>query len=380
MFSVKWKPLRSFKKALSRKINAVPLLCLFLTVVLNLLSRISTGFADRYASLIFPLWMSVLGRVSSLCPFSVGEWLLVAACILVLLFLLGLFLLPFRAKYEKADRFIKVYYPAFFRIACVVSLVMTLGCFIQYQATPLEYSLPGYGREYSLEDLAKLRDTVVLHCEELSLKVPRDAEGEVVYEGDMREAARSAVRGLSGSWPRLSGYQPLPKPLFFSGFVSQQYMQGYYFPFSMEANYNTVMKIMNRPFTMCHELSHTHGYILEDEANFLAFLACTQSEDPVFAYSGWLGVLNYVNNDFYYAVSREEYDRHPAISRRVYEDNLFLTDADWKKVEENALLETETVRKAADTYVDTTLKANGIGSGKLSYSHVVALLLEYGVE
>ena len=50
----------------------------------------------------------------------------------------------------------------------------------------------------------------------------------------------------------------------------------------------------------------------------------------------------------------------------------------WKKVEDNAVIETETVKKAADTFVDTTLKVNGVGDGKASYNRVVELmLLEY---
>lgn len=40
------------------------------------------------------------------------------------------------------------------------------------------------------------------------------------------------------------------------------------------------------PVTMCHELSHLSGYMREDEANFIAFLACLQSDDPEFRYSG----------------------------------------------------------------------------------------------
>ena len=51
--------------------------------------------------------------------------------------------------------------------------------------------------------------------------------------------------------------------------LNAKVIDGLYFPFSMEANYNDTMSIMNKPFTMCHELAHTHGYIFEDEANFL---------------------------------------------------------------------------------------------------------------
>ena len=111
----------------------------------------------------------------------------------------------------------------------------------------------------------------------------------------------------------------------------------------MEANYNNIMNITNKPFTMCHELAHTHGYIYEDEANIIGYLACISSDDAFFRYSGYLGLLNYVNNDYYKAVSRSEYNSHVAIS-------------------------------------DLVKKDNGVSSGKVSYTHVVGLLLDYYYE
>ncbi len=49
----------------------------------------------------------------------------------------------------------------------------------------------------------------------------------------------------------------------------------------------------------------------------------------------------------------------------------------WKQVEEKAILKTETVKKAADTFIDTNLKVNGVADGKVSYCRVVGLIMEY---
>ena len=85
----------------------------------------------------------------------------------------------------------------------------------------------------------------------------------------------------------------------------------------------------------------------------------------------------YVDNDFYASAGKAEYRRHLGISEKVRSDSRFLSEKAWAQVERLSPLPTKTVQAAADTYVDTTLKANGIASGKASYSHVVALLLEY---
>ena len=173
--------------------------------------------------------------------------------------------------------------------------------------------------------------------------------------------------------------------MFFSDFMCQMYMCGYYFPFSMEANYNDVMSIMKKPATMCHELAHIRGYIYEDEANFIAFLACVESDDVAFQYSGYLSVLNYVANDLYktrladpesYASAREAV-RPLQVLQQVREDNIFVTEAEWERINGKAVVDTETVDSVSDTLTDASLKLNGVPDGMISYNRVVELLLQW---
>ncbi|MBE5844337.1 MAG: DUF3810 domain-containing protein [Butyrivibrio sp.] len=354
-----------------------------LTIVLNILSIVSTGFADFYTRYIFPIWERIMGGITSPMPFSFGEWMIIAG----LLWLLVL-LISFIVFCVKKNRFFVGFGRATIDLLIIIALVMTLNCFINYHTTPIGEEMTkeagGEKRQYTVSELAEYRDFVVTRCNELAEKMDRDENGFVRYAGTddvdtvnalMAKEAKKSMAGLSDRFPKLSGYYVNAKPLLFSGFISQQYMQGYYFPFSMEANYNNVMYVMNKPFTMCHELSHTKSYIMEDEANFLAYLGCTNSEDEVFEYSGYIGILNYVNNEFYNNVTKEEYESHVKLSDKVKTDNIFLTKESWDKVEENAVLSTETVKQAADTFVDTTLKVNGIDDGIASYSRVVELLL-----
>jgi len=208
---------------------------------------------------------------------------------------------------RKLRRIIGFYYKFAAWTVLTVSLVMTLNCFILYHATPFsKMYFPAYEQEeYTLEELLEVRNLVVEECNRLSGLMKRDEEGNILYDGDLREQAIVSMKQLGKNYGRLSGFYPKPKPLYASDFFSQQYMCGYYFPFSMEANYNDVMYIMNMPSTLCHELAHLKGYIFEDEANFIGFLACVNSEELLFQYSGYLSVLNYLDNDFYRAVGRD---------------------------------------------------------------------------
>jgi hypothetical protein len=280
-------------------------------------------------------------------PFSVGEFMIIAG-------ILWLILIPFIKWIRKHT----------IKLLIIIAAIMTLNCFINYHCTPIKESYEDSGREFTVEELAELRDYIVEKCNALAVRMPRDENGEIIYdEAQMQRVSGEAVNALENRFPKLSGFYVTPKPMLFSGFISQQYMCGYYFPFSMEANYNKIMYISNKPFTMCHELAH---------------LACTESEDMFFEYSGYLGVLNYVNNAFYENVTKEEYLKHTKVSDLVRADDIFLTKENWKKVEESSPLDTETVKKAADTFVDTTLKVNGVNDGKASYNRVIELmLLEY---
>ena len=277
----------------------------------------------------------------------------------------------------------------------VVCLIMTLNCFILYHASTFSQHYFGEDTgEYTLVELIEVYNMVAGQCNGLAGQIERDENGMAVYNGsmgkdgrplDMEDMARELMRQLGGKYPQLDGYYPRPKALMTSDFMCQQHMQGYYFPFSMEANYNDVMHILNFPSTMCHELAHLRGYIYEDEANFIGYLACVESEDVFFQYAGYLSVLVYLNNDLYRAWKEERavYEEAAAIVRpvavdaQVWEDNIFVTEEEWERINGKALIDTEIVDKAADVFIDANLKVNGVADGKVSYSRVVRLLLQY---
>ena len=363
-----------------------------LCIIFNVAAWKSAAFSDFYLTNIFPVITGLYGRVTSLVSFSVGEVLLVAV-VLYIAFLLVFVLVHtiiltvarFSGENSRKDtlagRILNKISDILYRVTPVLLTItiaiMSLNCFVLYHCFRIGIGVQASEDDYNIVELTQLRDYVVRKCNELSKKVPHDENGNVLYEGNMAETAKEAMLGLAGEYPRLGGYYVTPKALYFSDFMCQQYMQGYYFPFSMEANYNDTMNMMHKPYTMCHELAHTHGYIYEDEANFFGFLACINSDDIVFQYSGYLGVLNYINNDFYDAVGEKEYKKHVKISDRVKYDNQFLSPEGWQEVEKKAVIKTETVKKAADSFVDTNLKVNGVSTGKASYRYVVGLIMDY---
>ena len=372
-----------------------------LTVLLNGLSWCSTVFCDNYVRYVFPIWVNTYGRLTGLFPFSVGECLIFAGlAVLAAAVILGAVAVILRIGRRNVPMWVQRYLKFFAWVLAAVCLIMTLNCFMLYHVSSFaEMYLSGaeyYGEteNYTLEEFLRMRNRIAARCNELSEEMQRDDNGYVFYPGsvsrsgeaiDMRDKAREEMQKLGETYPRLKGYYPRPKPLFFSDFMCQQYTLGWYFPFSMEANYNDVAYVMNLPSTMCHELAHLKGFIYEDEANFIGYLACTQSDDIYFEYSGYLGVLGYVERDLRKAQNEEPEAYAAAVEEQglvqlqdiVYQDDIFVKPEDWERIEREAWFDTKTVSKAADTFVDTTLKVNGVPDGKVSYSRVVELMLRY---
>lgn len=427
-----------------KKSGLIYLGIMLLVVLLNIAAWNSTAFCDWYIANVFPIWVGTYGRLTGLFPFSVGEWMIAAGLALVAMALvlalvwtaIGIFRVsgwclcevrklqpkscraggipvgeqpgetgtltgkgrkPFRCagRFGILGRFSRIFYIFFAWVLLVVCLVMTLNCFILYHASTFsQHYFGGEDEEYSLAELLAVYNMVAGQCNDLAQMMERDESGMVLYGGsvgrdgetlDMADMARELMGKLGETYSRLDGYYPRPKALLSSDFMCQQYMQGYYFPFSMEANYNDVMHILNIPSTMCHELAHLRGYIYEDEANFIGYLACVQAEDAFFRYAGYLSILNYLYNDLYKAqednpVAYEEAAAVAppvAVDRQVWTDNIFVAQEEWDRINGKALIDTEIVDKAADVFIDTNLKVNGIADGKVSYSRVVKLLLQY---
>lgn len=349
---------------------------LFFSLCLHILARTVPGFADGYIKYIYPLWIHTVGRISSVFPFSVGEVLIVLGILLLItaFLLLPLCLLLFRKRaWKKAKKF----YGFFAMLLNVIFLVQTLNCFILYQATTLESKM-GTKETFEVEELIALREEIVIKLNELGILMKRNHNGDLFYEEEeVKKECIQVMKQLGEEYPQFKGYYPNPKKLFFSNFASQQYLSGIFFPFSMEANYNGVMYASNYPPTICHELAHVKGVILEDEANFYAYLACVQSDNLFFQYCGYLSVFYYVERDLQAVINEEEEKNLTKVAAYVYQDDIFLKEETWKEIEDKAVMDTETVEEISDTFMESNLNLNGVEDGMKSYSRVVKLLLLY---
>ncbi|MBO4523477.1 DUF3810 domain-containing protein [Ruminococcus sp.] len=355
---------------------SIPLILIAIMVILNILARFCHPFADFYVNNIFPYISTAVSFVTGLLPFSLGEMLTLGAVILVIIGL-PIFLLLLIFRKGKRKRTAAYVGTLVLWILCYVTTTETMNCFIMYQCTPLAERYFPDTHEHADDEIIALHDMLVKKCNELAKKVPRDEHNRFKLTCDFQTEAKKAMKRAGKTYTQLNGFYPDAKPIQFSFFMSQTYTTGIYLPYTIEANFNDDMVRTNLPFTVCHELSHLKGIIQEDEANFLAYIATTGSDNVEFQYAGYLEALEYVDNALY---ENNMYDL--AIEHELSEEVLndwyrFLPENYWEENADKEIIPTEAVSEATNTFLDTNIKMNGREEGIRTYNLIVQLLLDY---
>jgi len=253
------------------------------------------GVGNWYAEKIYPRIHAVGARMTGALPFCLGEVLMFAAAICVVVTLgIGLTLLVRAAILRATGRGERRYVPGWVRVyGRVFAALVAAGLWLYVFQWWLPYHDEVLGtkehrREFTLEEVRVARNAVAEILLEAMPKLPRDADGRLIYpdaETVYRLVGESA-NGLADRYPRLAGYCPSPKVSSFSDVLDWMGIGGYTYPYTMEITYNRYVSNLYRYELLAHETSHNKGYFKENEAEFLGFLICCCSDDPLMRYCG----------------------------------------------------------------------------------------------
>lgn len=369
------------RKLINHEFKKNTIICIGIIIfisVLNFMSVYIKGFADIYRKYVFVHISSIFSRITNIFRYSVGEVMITMGVFIVLMGLI-IFIAGFM-KYKWLKSLRRIYFKIVVYILIFIYATETLNCFVLYHTTTIENTLY---KDIDLssdisdgERLINVYNTVVDNINKLSSKMKRDSDGDLIKNYSYNEC-KAALRNISDRFTCLSGYYPSPKEIYYSDIMTQQYLAGIYFPFSMEANYNKLMYISNMPSTICHELSHLKGYIRENEANYLSFVACIESDNEFLQYSGYLSVFYYLLDDIETYATEEEKTNMHKIDKRAYDDTIFVKEEVFNEIEEKSFVSTDTLSDATDKFIDSNLKINGVTSGMDNYNEVVRLLIFY---
>lgn len=325
------------------------------------------SFAQWYSENIYPLLVSTVGRVSGVFPFSVSE-----ICIYILLAAFagsGAYTVVRCIRRGHAGNRLLRWFSGVLLGAGILFFLYAAGCGVNYYRTSFAEEEGIITSGYSADELKEVCMWLTEEVNALSGSVSRDEKGVMELDAPEGEGAVEAMESLSRQYSSLEGYYPRPKKLAVSQLLSVQGLTGIYLPFTIEANYNGDMTAYNIPFTVCHELSHLRGFMEEKEANFIAFLACINSERTDFRYSGYLSGWVYCMNALY----RTDGDKWLEVRKQLSEEaepDLHANDSFWDSYE-------GPVRHTAEQINDTYLKVNGQAEGVQSYDRMTDLIVAY---
>ena len=373
---------RNGKKIRYRLIAA--LILLGGSLALSVASSWIQGFASWHAVHIYPFLVSTIGRISGFFSFSLCEILLYLLVISLIFTFIQAVRKTRRSLWqqkektcfsdsdmnnEKASVWMVSWFSGVLLGAGILMFLYVICCGINYKRTSFSEESGLMPMEYSAEELKEICIQLTEKLNELSDKVARDENGIMILSGQADKKAISAMTSLGEEYDVLSGYYPRSKQLIISELLSYQGLSGIYLPFTVEANYNGDMIPYNIPFTACHELSHLRGFMQEDEANFIAFLACIHDEDLDFQYSGYMLGWTYCMNALY-RMDDELWSEVRVLLDEVIETDLLANNEFWNRYE-------GVISEVSNQMNDLYLKANGESEGVQSYSRIVELIVAY---
>lgn len=336
-------------KNLNRILAFTGLFLLALAAAGQFAARTFENFGNWYAVHVYSLIVAVVGRVWGLFPMSVVEFGIYGLSILSIWYVI-------RHRKDWPSVASRA-----FLILGGLAFLYTYQCGINYYRRPFSAELELDVRDSSTEELKEL-------CEYLTEKV-NETNDSSSYDKGWALMGRQAMAQLGREYPGLAGYYPRPKGVVVSWILSVQQLCGIYSPFTVEANYNQEMTDYNIPHTICHELSHLRGYMREDEANFIGYLACIKSEERPFQYSGYLTGWVYATN----ALARQDMESYrelygqllPQVTEDLNDNNAF-----WNRYEGK-------IAEVSNQMNDTYLKINDQEEGVRTYGRMVDLMLAY---
>ncbi|MHC1723249.1 MAG: DUF3810 domain-containing protein [Aminipila sp.] len=341
-----------------------PVLCTALVLAV----RKFPYLGQLYSTYIFPLFPTTLGRFFSIFPFSFLEisiyGLTLGAICILLLILSSLFSKNSRQKLLLHIPKIIVFTLCF---CSTIVLMVTLSCSINYSRDGISKDIGMTVAPSSHDDLVNL---CLLLIGDITNTVRLNEFSDEMNTVTLQNQTKQAMVTLGKEYPSLQGYYPNPKPVVMSSWMSDINLTGLFSPYTIEANYNNDVVNYVKPYTICHELAHLRGYIREDDAGFIAYLACSNSQSAELRYSGAMNALGFALSALYNDSTEEEYKRILAKVPKEALSDLIENQTYWQNHQGTA----SRISTAAN---DTYLKANAQAGGVKSYGRMVDLLLSY---
>lgn len=349
------------------KICIVFLLIALLSAIIYIAAIISEDFADIFNLYVSSVIRALLAYITNILPVSLAELLIIGTPILLF------FLIRYSVKkYSDSWHDVGIFCISALSIISILFSVFVFSFGTGYHAPTLDKKLSLERKGSSAEELS---ETALWLIEHINAEIDRVdfSEGNsssMPYSiREMNDILLSDYERLSAEYsfiPKLTSYV---KPIILSKPMTYTHISGVYTYITGEANVNTNCPDYSMPYTAAHELAHQRGIAREDEANFVAFLVCMQSEDSYIRYCGYMNLCEYVLNAIYSADKELWTETYSVLDRRALREMNAYSDF-YAPYRDNI------IGDISGAINDAYLQANGT-EGTRSYGLVVDLAVAY---
>ena len=348
------------------KRNPKLILALLLPVqylALKILKNFPEFVENYYSQGLYPILSKTSRFLFGWIPFSLGD-----------IFYLLITVIAIRWIYKNIRRIKREPTRFFIDITASISIVyfvFNLLWGFNYYRVPLHETLE-LDRDYTTEQLISTTKRLIAKSNDMHRQLGYADSIKIDLPYSQQEIFEKSINGyhkLEKEFPNLAYH---PKSIKKSGWsLGLTYMgySGYYNPFSGEAQVNNLIKTYKFPVVSCHEQAHQIGYAAENEANFIATLATLHNDDPYIQYSGYIFALRYCINE----IARRDEPTYRELIETLNPGILL----SYKEMRDFWESYNNPFEKISKVFWDQFLKANNQSKGIMSYSYMVALVVNY---
>lgn len=344
----------------------------FFSFLLLLIARRNSAFADFFNRNIGAATRAILAFLTNFLPFSFAEFLLLMLPIALA------FLTVYAIRHKTSSwRSVLSYTVSLLSAASLVFSLFIWNCGIGYSVPSLGERLGLANEPVSAEELAETARKLIQDMNDTLDIANYDANGASIMPYSLSDMSDKLMKSYRKCSERYTFLQPLYtniKPVMLSVIMSYTHFTGFYTFFTGEANLNIDFPDYTLPFTAAHEFAHQRGIARENEANFIAFLICSESDDVYIRYCAYINLFEYVSSALWSADTGE--------GKELYYSVISLLD---DRVRGEMKAYNQFFKKYSDSGIsnitsalnDSFLKANGTEEGNKSYGLVVNLAVSY---
>lgn len=369
---------RIYKKKISKStvLYVISAILILSSAIKYISSAKFPAFVESYYSTFFYKIFTMINlSITTKVPFSLAEILVYATAIYAVILIVMT-----SVKVAKSKKFrLKTFFEKLSLIVFSASLILflyTISCVPNYYRYEFSHYSGIVAEKTSEENLELLLNELVENANLQREKIETVNEnGVAIYNisfAEMSDRCNKSYENLILEKPEYKEILELStkakaKSVLSSVLMSYAKIAGIYFPYTAEANINTNLVDTDIPATICHEFAHISGFMREDEANFISYLATRASDDSFVSYSGTLMALTHTSNAYYKINPEKHAEIMSKLSNDVKADRL----ADYENYKKYDTSFGDFSNKVNDTY----LRINNHSDGVKSYGKMVDLLI-----